>query len=409
MHDYLFYVSRMLSGGPGGLFVVQCFVLFYSASAICGHFARSGPMAAAMGVGLVALFFLFPTLAGTVIVLWKDVVVVSFSLAAIATWLSGVRRFQWWKFFCVFFFLIIAISLRYNALPLVLPFMLLTVINPAGRASDTRKRIGALAGAMLVLSVSYATTLWRLPDFKRLPPVGNLVGVINLWDLTGVSACENLNLLPEGLESGERIPAADFKRIFDSRHLNITFTNPIWQAHVPRWGVDASAIQAQWRTVIREHPLCYLKIRNAVFLEQFGLHRHQVFYPTHSGIDGNKFGLQLAYPARTSALVQDIVAWSNSPLRRIYLLHAVALVLAVIAVWINRWRYDLLFALGLGIIGFVGLLYFAAPAADARYVFPSGVFSALLAILALGRITMWIRAKRPVPTTEGENSSRRLS
>ncbi|WP_143220463.1 MULTISPECIES: hypothetical protein [unclassified Achromobacter] len=397
MHDYLFYVSRILSGGPGGLLVIQCFVLFFSACSICSHYAGSRWISAAMGLGLIGLFFLFPTLAGTIIVLWKDVTVVSFALAAIAAWLSCAHKFSRVKFFAIFFFLTIAIALRYNALPLALPFMVLVAIAPAGRKSSSRQRISAVVGAVLVLCISYATTLWRLPDLKRLPPVGNLVAVINLWDLTGVSACEDKNLLPAGIESETRIPDSDFKRFYDPRHLNLTFADAEWTQHVPRWGVSADVIQAQWKAVVLGYPLCYLHVRTAVLREQFGFHAHQVFYPTHGGIDENKFGLHLAYPDRVSALTQRIAAWSSSPLRRIYILHALAIVLAIFAVRANRWRYDLVFAMGLGILGFVGLLYFAAPAADARYVFPSGVFSALLVIICLGRLGASLRAKRNFP------------
>ena len=352
-----------------------------------------------MGLGLVGLFFVFPTLAGTLIVLWKDVTVVSFSLAAIAIWLSCRHKFSWLKLVAVFLFLTISIALRYNALPLVLPFMVLVAIDPAGGNSNSRKRAAAVVGAVLVLCVSYATTLWRLPDLKRLPPVGNLVAVINLWDLVGVSACEGKNLLPEGIESGGRISDADFKRFYDPRHLNLTFADAEWKQHVPRWGVTPDAIQAKWKAIVLEHPWCYIRVRTTVLREQFGFHAHQVFYPTHGGIDENRFGLHLAYPDRVGVLAQRISVWSNSPLRRIYILHALAIILAVLAIRANQWRYDLLFALGLGTLGFVGLLYFAAPAADARYVFPSGVFSALLVILCLGRLGSGHRAKRNLSRT----------
>ncbi len=396
MHDYLFFVSRVLTGGPGGLLVLQSFVLLFSANLIATHCVESRPASILIMLAFVGLFFLFPTLLGTVIVLWKDVAVATFALAAVAAWLSGIRAFSWLKFAAIFIFLTISVSLRYNALPLVLPFMLLMLRDPAGAQTDTRKRWSVLLGAALVMLVSYGSTLWRLPDFKRLPPVADLVGVINLWDLVGMSACEGKSLLPEGLEFGARIDDAEFNRFYDPRHLNLTFESGIWKEHVARWGVTSDAIESQWRAAVLEHTPCYIRVRNAVFREQFGLHDRQVFYPTHGAIDENPYGIRLAYVERANNLVQRIVAWSNSPLRRTYILHGLAILLAVLAVRANHWRYDLIFAMGLGVLGFIGLLYFVAPAADARYVFPSGVFSAVVILLSLVRLAQRFKEKAAV-------------
>jgi hypothetical protein len=394
MHDYLFYLSRVLAGGPGGLFVMQCLPLFFFANRIIDSSIASRAAAAVAMAAFVGLFVLFPTLLGTVIVLWKDVAVATFSVAAIALWCSLVQRFSWLRFLGIFVLLTVAISLRYNALPLVLPFMALVAIDPAGDATDRRKRLLAVFGAGMVVAVSYATTLWRLPDFQRLPPVGGMVTTIKLWDIAGVSACARKNLLPDSIDPAPRIVGSAFAQMYDPRHANLMFDSAAWKEHVAgRAQLDPDAVDKRWRQLLLSRTGCYLAARNAVFREQFGLHAHAVHYPTHGGIDENPYGIRLAFPERAAVLIQTIVDASNHPLRRAYVLHASALVLVVLAGALNRRRFGLPIAMALGVAGFVALLYVVAPAADARYVFPSSVFSALLIVLCAGRIGEWCLAK----------------
>ncbi|MDZ5650786.1 hypothetical protein [Nitrospirillum sp. BR 11828] len=393
MHDYLFYLSRLLSGGPGGLLVIQSFGLFFSANLIIYRAAKGAALATGLMLVFAAAFLVFPTMLGSIIVLWKDVPVATFSLVAICIWISCLERFSATRMVYLFLCLTIVISLRYNALPIVLPFMALVVLNPAGPGTTMRRRMGAVLGGVLAMSIAYGSTLWRLPDFQRLPPVEKAVAAIKLWDIVGISACEGENLLPEGVEAEPRFSAADLKTLYDPRHANLTLKNPVWRAHMPpNIAQYAPAIETRWRELLVGHTACYLKTRTRVLRQQLGLGTAVVHYPTHDGIDENIYGLKLSRPDRTNALVQKILHWSSDPVRRPYILYILSMALAVAAMHLNKWRLDLLLAINLGNAGFLSFLYFVAPAADARYLFPSNVFCALSIALSLAVLAQYARA-----------------
>ena len=61
-----------------------------------------------------------------------------------------------------------------------------------------------------------------------------------------------------------------------------------------------------------------------------------------------------------------------------------ATVLGLLAAARNRQAALLILALLAGVYAYPALLFVAAPAADARYIFPSNVLSLLIATLALG-------------------------
>ena len=92
MHDYLFYLSRRLTGGPGGLLAAQNLVLFFSASLVISMVARSRLLHLFGFALFVASCFYFPTLLGTLIVNWKDVPLASFGVLASALWQLAVMR-----------------------------------------------------------------------------------------------------------------------------------------------------------------------------------------------------------------------------------------------------------------------------------------------------------------------------
>ena len=109
-----------------------------------------------------------------------------------------------------------------------------------------------------------------------------------------------------------------------------------------------------------------------------------VFYPTHDGIDPNRFGLRLARPAAARAAVDHVVAKSGEIWRRPAWLYVLALVLAGAAMLRERAHAPLLLALLAGAFAYPALLFVASPAADARYIFPSNVLCLLIALASLG-------------------------
>ncbi|WGD29435.1 hypothetical protein AncyloWKF20_16910 [Ancylobacter sp. WKF20] len=396
VHDYLFFIFRHLPGNPGGLLLFQSFALFLSANLIIRHLAPSATVSVPLMAMFFGLFVAFPTLLGALIVLWKDVTVGTFAVMAVALWLSGTRRFSWARFLALFACVTISIALRYNALPLVLPFMLLVVWRPAGPASTGRQQAAAGLGIVVTLALAYASTLWRLPDLQRLPSVAPMMTNIKLWDIAGTSVCAGQSLLTDVVTPGDPFTVEELRALYNPRHINLTFDTPLWNERLGTRYVWRSvpAIEQRWREILVAHPGCYLATRLAVFEQQMGLNTPVTYYPTHGGIDDNPYGFTLAFPERAARLIQMIVEGANAPWRRGYVLAGLALFFLLPALWIDRRGAILPLALYAGTLGFLGLLFVAAPAGDARYIFPPGVFAALVIVTSLACIARARHARR---------------
>jgi len=381
VHDYLFYVSRKLTGGPGGLFAAQIFALFGASAVIIAMYARTS-LRYWLGISAFLLaFFWFPTLLGTAIVNWKDVSLTCFSVVAFALWLAANERGSTLFLVLAAVALGLAVSVRLNGLALVLPLIVVWLVFPTNQ-SGRRRAIGA--GALgLSLLTGYASTVWRLPDLKRLPAASDAFALVQLWDLVGLSACANEVLLPASLQARANVSAAELRMMYDPRHINLTLNPTDGRKALP--GLEpgeASAVATEWKAAVRRHPLCYLKHRVRVFLFQMGM-TPTVFYPTHDGIDANEFGIAPSHQAATEREVDIIKRLADWWPMRAFWLYLLAGAACLVAYRSGNRSTRVLFMMAIGAVLYVGSFFFPGPAADARYIFPSNVFCALTCVIAI--------------------------
>jgi len=385
LHTYLFDVSRALHAGAGGLFLFQTFVLLAAANLILSLAVRKTWVA----VGLMLLFlgsFLWVTpQLGVLMTQWRDVTTTSFALAGVALWLVGVRSkgVAWLVAAAIAFGC--AAALRYNTLPLIAFVLALMAWRPFLGAKISRPA-HLLVGASVALSLvlAWASSQWRLPDFRRMPGGQNAM-VTQQFDLIGISACIGRAQLPAGMSRGGPVSGATIRAGYDPRHLNLSLKGAHLNKLAPN-AANGAVVAAAWRRALVDHPVCYLQHRAAVFGEQMGLARDHLFYPTHGTIDPNPFGLQLAHPALAGRVNGFVTAGALPMPRRAVWLYALALPLALIAARRRRDQAPLLIALTAGAFAFVGLLFLAGPAADARYIFPSNTVCALVIALSLSAL-----------------------
>lgn len=385
MHTYLFAASRKLGLGAGGLFAFQTFVLLFGANLILSLASRRTWLAAALMLAFLASFLWVTPQLGVLLTQWRDVTTASFAVLGVAFWMLGVRsRAVGWLIAAAAAFGCAA-ALRYNTLPLVFFALAAMVARPYLGAKISRPAHALVVGAVVLsLALAWASTQWRLPDLRRMPGGHNTM-VTQQFDLIGTSACAGQDLLPYGMSGGAPVPAATIRAGYDPRHLNISLKG----AHLAKLApTDANAAVAgsAWRRAIVHHPVCYLTHRSAVFAEQMGLVRGHLFYPTHGAVDPNPFGLRLAHPGLASRVTGFVGAGALPMPRRAFWLYVAALPLALVAARRRRDQAPLLIALLAGAIAFVGLLFLAGPAADARYIFPSNTVCALLIALSLGAL-----------------------
>jgi hypothetical protein len=390
LHTYMFWLSDRAGLASGGVLVFQTFLLFASAGLIL-HLLVRNRIAALVLCGLfAALFIVFPTLLGSMLVHWRDVPTTSFALAGVALWLLAARYGAPLLLAPAAAAFGCAVALRYNAVVLIAFILLAFAWAPLlGRPSRFARPFAILC-VCAALATAWASTQWRLPDLKRMPPVSGFAAT-QAFDLVGISACADKDYMPLGMTGGVPLSAYHIRRNYNPQHMNLTF--------MPKPGVPPISdndrdgkIPAAWRDAILKEPACYLSHRTTVFVEQMGLAEKGVFYATHIMIDPNPYGLTLAHKPYAE-LVGAYVMKSADPLwRRPVWLYAIAAALAGIALLRDRRQAPLLLALLGGAFAYAGILFLVSPAADARYIFPSNAVCALLIAASLGIVAQGRRA-----------------
>ncbi|MDB5444431.1 MAG: hypothetical protein JWP73_2807 [Phenylobacterium sp.] len=253
-----------------------------------------------------------------------------------------------------------------------------------GAPIPPRTRSLTTACLVIALAFAWATTHWRLPDFKRLENSGSFSGA-QQFDLIGISACADKVYLPPPTTNGWPISPKQIRMAYDPRHLQFAF-RPIPGA--PRI-IETNAggeMQQIWPLAVKAEFGCYLAHRTAVFIEQMGMARDGVFYPSNLEIIANPYGLAPAHPAALGKLGAYLTVRQAELWRRPFWLYLLAPI-AVAVLWLRRSpvRLLLLALLG-GAFAYPALLFVAAPAADARYIFPSSVLCAFILAAAGARL-----------------------
>lgn len=324
-----------------------------------------------------------PPQLGVLAAQWRDVTTASFALAALAFWLQAARLRSWLLLVAAVAMLGLAIALRYNAFALIFAMVGLMTWRPwldsRARAAD---RIVVVLAVVVAFGTAWASTQWRLPDLMRMPAPQNFGGTQEL-DVIGISACVGRNYLPPRASSGQTLTVEQIRRTYDPRHLHRTLA--------PRNGIpplietDANGeMPGIWLHLVKTETGCYLAHRSLVMVEQMGMARTAPFYPVHAGLDANAFGLKFARPEMAENLRRYVEGEAGSLARRPFLLYLGALLAVAAVIAARRPGSLLLLALSAGIAAYPALLFIAAPAADARYIFPSNTLATLVMLIAIG-------------------------
>lgn len=381
LHTYMFQLSDRLGAGTGGVLVFQTFVLFASAAVILHLLVRSRPVAFLLSVGFAGLVCASPAVLGPMLVHWRDVPTASFAFLGVAFWLLAARRGQPLLLAPAAAAFGCAIALRYNAFALIAFVMLLMAWSPLlGRPSRIARPL-AVVCLVAAVGLAWASTQWRLPDLLRMPAPANFAGTQE-FDLIGISACADRNYLPPTVTDGPISPY-HVRRNYDPRHLHLSLKPKPGVARIHE-SDGGGAVQRAWPSAVMAEPACYVSHRLTVFVEQMGLSDRGLFYPTHGVIDRNPFGLEIAHPQASKALIGYVLGEADDLWRRPAWLYVAAIVLGGLAALRERAYAPLLLALLAGALAYPGLLFVASPAADARYIFPSNVACALIALISLG-------------------------
>jgi hypothetical protein len=380
MHAYLISLAWRLPFAPGNIIFLQTFLLCAAGVFLAFRIFRTTLQAvAASGVYLV-LLAVSPSISGSLAVHWRDPLTAAFFCLAVAFWVGPPGRPPWPGLLLGALAASVCLALRYNAFPILVPITLLMVFRiwrygPYG---------GAGLAALLVLLAPYplamASVTWRLPDFQRMPPVSSL-SKNRIFDIVGVGVCSGRSVLPAAAESEALVPVADLRKVYTPTHVNIVVSGLKARGYSPKTLSDMT-LRAAWFDAVSHDPVCFLSHRRLVLMAQIGAVQGNPFYIIHSEIDPNDFGFRLARPEKATAYVAVVSRMAQAYWNRPVVLLLLSIVLMAMTFRAAPEKRLLKLALALGATGFTGLLFLVAPAADARYIVPALVATALLVAIS---------------------------
>jgi hypothetical protein len=370
------WIDRVTPGPLGMVLLQQC--LFFGGVALLAVLAISN---GSSGLSVLAVGLLPPLFAllGTV---WKDVQLGSSLVAAFALLCLAVARGSRTPAFAALALLLYGCAMRHNAIPAILPLAIMAAAVVIGRVR-WRSAIAGIAGIVVTAFIVGAT--WRinrvLTDGRSGAPA-QLQPYI-LHDLVGISLASERDYLPDYLHRGTYSVSLDSLRgryLAESSDPLIFGKGPsLWAATAPE---NVAELRSSWMAAVRAHPRDYLRHRWAMTRTLIGLGPH-VWYPYHSQIDSNPFGITLAETAQNRAAMQFLNWVHDSILFRGWAYLGVLIVAAIRCVVRGIracWATSALSA--------SGLLYFfpyvfVAPSCDFRYLWWTVVSAVLLPLTIL--------------------------
>lgn len=320
---------------------------------------------------LLAAFAAFPPLAGTMLVVWKDVAVAAFYMLSFALMFSASRQEigakRGWFLAASVFFLFCGMAYRFNAASGALSILVYAIglrqCNHGREIKFFRSLIFGFAGLLVLFSMVWLINSFRFPEFTRLEKNTNMMSIMR-HDLVGISAFSGKSFLREN--SGIPVAPEYLKKIYDARHLNITSANDTEK----RISHDVSGLTRQWMAAIAEYPTAYIKHRFSVFSEYVGFHDHEIFYVTHPNVDQNKFGIVQSPNRLTPVFVNYVVSFDRSTVDRAWIYYLFGL-LALASTFLQkgfRYRTEAAVALSSALL-YLAPMFFITPAGDLRYNF----------------------------------------
>ena len=375
-------IDRLVAGPLGMLLLHN--VLFWGSLASLAfiRFPTRG-WAAAAAILVIGFFPPVFALLGTI---WKDVALGVAMIAAFALLLVADRRRSPYSTGVALLLLLYAVSVRHNAGPAVLPF----VVWAAWIAiRDVYQQVVAkwLAVALATATFFSALIAGRALIEKILTehPAYNVQGVY-LHDLTAISVATGVNQLPMRVQDGTPLTIPELQRIYTPDTIvPLICCDTATRRFVPVGGnVHLAELHAHWRRAIREHPGAYLAHRRNITLQLLGVGRDAVCLPFIIGVDPNTLGVVFRPTGLNDPVMRALQAMKNSLLFRgwVYVLLALVGTGWAIARWRRRPNVPFLVLTSSALLYFLPSVFFAT-ACDFRLLW-WGVVALLISPLVLG-------------------------
>ena len=368
--------------GPSGMLVLHSAVFWGSVAVLAMmRFARR-PRAAAVAV--LAIGF-FPPIFATLCTIWKDVALGVTALAAFVLLMIADRRRSRGWIGASLPFLLYAISVRHNAAPALVPFVLWAawILMRGGH----NRIVGTLAVSGVALVLFALLLAGRLLiDAALVDERRYQVQAVLLHDLTAISIRTGRNQLPPIVQPEKPLTIDELQRIYTPERTVYLYC---CDESMPRLTLvherqTYSELQARWLAAVRDHPWQYLGHRWQVARELLGVRRQAVCLPYFVGVDENDLGVVFERTLAKRIVTRLLEAVKDTAFFRgwVYLLLSLVAVAWALARWRRHPNVPFLVLTSSAVLYFLPY-YFVATTCDFRLLW-WGVLAIVVSPLLIG-------------------------
>jgi hypothetical protein len=387
--SYVWWLAEKVVPGQGGMFLLQNLLVFLGIAKV--GLAAGAPRG--LNLAAMALVAVAPATLGPMLVVWKDVAFGGLMALGAGFAIAYWHRPRWPALLAALALLALASAYRLNALPGVLPVLLLLGWRlgcscfpgwPTLRIA-VLAMASSIAAAVALMAFVFALSTWRLPDFQRLtPPSGHHPWVL-ASDLLGISVCSRTPWLPAPFwPDAQQREIATLDAVYFPAHIQRSFDPGDGRVALQSAGFDhVPELQSHWLAALRQAPGCFLWHRWQITRHLIGANAGPVFYVTDPGVFPNDLGVGV----RRSGFTHFVLEWTRSPLgdalTRVWLFLLLGLLAMAWALWQGRTK-ALPIALMSSACLYLGVGALLLPAADLRYQFWVVVACVLAVLGAFG-------------------------
>lgn len=377
MVSYVWRVVDYFSTNPSAMHFLQNFVLLLSIFSIVRILTKR----TFYSIFFLILFLSIPVVLGTLAVIWKDVLMAAFFMAAFWAVLLAKHEALSWRFVGLSILAILIIFLgtcsRHNAITGAVPIIFYWTFVIALRIGlESIKKIifVTIVGISLTFGLFFLKTrldIYSLPGFERIPSSSTeFIRTVRILDIAGASECVGSNLFGD-ISPG--LAVADIQNIYDPKHINLS------KGLFERVPVD-SRIDELWVKTAKEHPVCIFYNKFELTKYMLGANTGAQFLITAPSIDQNEFGYKFSESIVRDKAFAYIIRASDFQIYKPWLLYFASSSGFLLICYVGLLNFELFTIFTSGIFYFAGLVMFGN-AADARLPFYST--SALLCFLFL--------------------------
>ncbi len=366
MVSYIWRCVDFISKNPSAMHFFQVSLLITSVFYVVYFYSKK----VNYSVVFLCFYLTIPVILGTLAVIWKDVLMAAFFMAAFISTLA-MKHINNLKLLTLIslmsiFLIFLGICSRHNAIFASIPliFYLSWIIITKLKKNIIISYVFSGLLGILILGVSFTLKTkvidtYSLPDFHVIDnKTDDFLKIVRFMDIAGASVCENRNLFGN---TAPNLTIDEIKNGYDARHINLS------KELFDKIGFNENT-KIDWANTFANYPLCFFDHRLEMTKHMLGFNLKKQYIITAPYIEDNEFGYVLRKSSTRNLVVSYIHNASRFPFFKPWFIYLVSIIGFIYLLNISRLQPSHFILYLSGWLYFIGQVL-VGNAADARLLF----------------------------------------